>query len=185
MRGRATISETTPLERYGFPQIKIYDFHQDDPTKCTATKLERLRLAQPIHSLHQIPPTAIVLNPTGNKILSIEDRQAIEKDGLVCLDCSWNQAGTVFQKNIRGENRRLPTLLAGNPTNYSVRGRLSTVEALAAALIITGFNERAHQILSVFRWGKTFLTLNEEPLREYAKAFPAEIFEREREFFPE
>ena len=163
----------------------IYDFHQDDPTKCTAAKLERLHLAQPLHSLHQIPRAAIVLNPTANRTLSREDRQMIQEQGLVGLDCSWNLADTALQENIGGENRRLPTLLAGNPTNYSTRGKLSTVEALAAALIITGYNARAENILNVFKWGNTFLTLNREPLREYSEASPAEIFEREREFFPE
>ena len=163
----------------------IYDFHQDDPTKCTAAKLERLHLAQPLHSLGQIPRNAIVLNPTANRTLSRDDQPMIQEHGLVGLDCSWNLADTAFQENIKAENRRLPTLLAGNPTNYSSRGKLSTVEALAAALIITGYNARAENILNVFKWGNTFLTLNREPLREYSEASPAEIFEREREFFPE
>jgi pre-rRNA-processing protein TSR3 len=109
----------------------------------------------------------------------------VQEHGLVGLDCSWNRADATFQEDIRGENRRLPSLLAGNPTNYSCRGKLSTVEALAAALIITGYNERAEQLLNVFKWGKTFLTLNREPLIEYGRASPLEIFEREQEFFPE
>lgn len=144
-----------------------------------------MHLAQPIPNLQRIPRNAIVLNPTATKTLSVEDRQTLENYGLVGLDCSWNLADTVFRKNIRGENRRLATLLAGNPTNYSTRGRLSTAEALAAALIITGFTKRAEEILDAFRWGKTFLTLNDEPLTEYAKASSSEMFQREREFFPE
>jgi pre-rRNA-processing protein TSR3 len=162
----------------------IYDYHQDDPRKCTSAKLEKLRLAEPLYNLKQIPRSAIVLNPVSNRTLSFEDRPQIQTHGLVGLDCSWNQADAVFQENIRGENRRLPTLLAGNPTNYSIRGRLSTVEALAAALIITGFNKRAEQLLEVFNWGETFLTLNREPLREYAETPPDRMLSCEREYFP-
>ncbi len=162
----------------------IFDYHQDDPTKCTAAKLERLHLAEPLRSPRQIPRRAIVLNPVSNTTLSFQDRPTIRNHGLVGLDCSWNLADKIFQTNIGGENRRLPTLLAGNPTNYSSRGRLSTVEALAAALMITGFSESAHCLLDVFKWGKTFLTLNEEPLREYAVTPQEEMVECEREFFP-
>ena len=185
MRRRTTISQNPQLERDHFPRIMIYDLHQDDPTKCTAARLERLRLAQPIHSPRQIPRAAIVLNPTATKTISSEDRAMINDHGLVGLDCSWNTADAVFGENIKGENRRLPTLLAGNPTNYSIRGRLSTAEALAAALLITGYKERAEEILGLFKWGKTFLALNQESLKEYAKASPLEMFDREREFFPE
>jgi pre-rRNA-processing protein TSR3 len=162
----------------------IFDYHQDDPRKCTSTKLEKLRLAEPLHNLRQIPRSAIVLNPVSNRTLSFQDQPSIQKYGLVGLDCSWNKADTVFQDNIKGDNRRLPTLLAGNPTNYSIRGRLTTVEALAAALIITGFDKRGRELLDAFNWGDTFLTLNIEPLREYAQAPEDQMFSREREFFP-
>lgn len=108
----------------------------------------------------------------------------VEQYGLVGLDCSWNASESVFQSMIKGEGRRLPMLLAGNPTNYSARGKLSTVEALAAALIITGFNERAKQLLKIFHWGETFLSLNEDPLKEYSKTLAEDMFLRETEFFP-
>ena len=75
-------------------------------------------------------------------------------------------------------------LLAGNPTNYSIRGRLSTAEALAAALVITGFEKEAQQLLSVFNWGNTFLTLNKEPLETYSRALPGEMSRQEQEYFP-
>lgn len=162
----------------------IYDFHQDDPKKCTSTKLERFNLAKALRSLQQIPRYAIVLNPVSNPTLSFRDRPKVEQYGLVGLDCSWNQSDSVFQSRIKGEGRRLPMLLAGNPTNYSARGKLSTVEALAAALIITGFNERAKQLLKIFNWGETFLSLNEDPLKEYSKTSAEDMFLRESEFFP-
>ncbi len=166
------------------PRILIYDFHQDDPRKCTSAKLQKFHLASELHSLKQIPRSAIVLNPTSSKTLSAEDRELIQKFGLVGLDCSWNPSEDIFDKNIGGENRRLPILLAGNPTNYSSRGRLSTAEALAAALIITGFDREAEHLLEIFSWGHTFLTLNKDPLREYAQTGPDGMSQKEREYFP-
>jgi pre-rRNA-processing protein TSR3 len=90
----------------------------------------------------------------------------------------------LLQNKVKGENRRLPTLLAGNPTNYSIRGRLSTAEALAAALVITGFEKEAERLLAVFNWGNTFLTLNKEPLETYSRTLPAEMSKQEQEYFP-
>lgn len=183
MRRRSTISAN--LEPGGArPRVMIYDYHQDDPKKCTSAKLERFSLANALRSLQQIPRYAIVLNPASSQTLSFLDRPKVEQHGLVGLDCSWNQCEPVFQSVIKGEGRRLPMLLAGNPTNYSARGKLSTVEALAGALIITGFNERAKQLLKIFNWGETFLSLNEDPLKEYSKTTPEDMFLRESEFFP-
>ena len=75
-------------------------------------------------------------------------------------------------------------LLAGNPTNYGIRGRLSTAEALAAALLITGFEREAQSLLAVFNWGNTFLTLNKEPLETYSHTLPADMSKQEQEYFP-
>jgi pre-rRNA-processing protein TSR3 len=162
----------------------IYDYHQDDPKKCTSARLQEFRLARPLHSLRQIPADAIVLNPASNQTLSFQDRSLLLQNGLVGLDCSWNLAETTFEANLRGENRRLPTLLAGNPTNYSARGKLSTAEAIAAALLITGFDAEAKRILKIFKWGETFLSLNKEPLSEYSRTPRDQMFERERDYFP-
>jgi pre-rRNA-processing protein TSR3 len=126
----------------------------------------------------------MVLNPTSSKTLSQEDRESIQRDGLVALDCSWNLSEGVFDRNIPGNNRRLPILLAGNPTNYGIAGRLSTAEALAAALILTGFPQPAGVILSLFKWGETFLSLNHDPLEKYAAAAKSSDLSRlEEEFF--
>jgi pre-rRNA-processing protein TSR3 len=162
----------------------IYDYHQDDPKKCTSARLQEFRLARPLHSLRQIPADAIVLNPASNQTLSFQDRSLLLQNGLVGLDCSWNLAETTFEANLRGENRRLPTLLAGNPTNYSARGKLSTAEAIAAALLITGFDAEARKILKIFKWGETFLSLNKDPLSEYSLTPRDQMFERERDYFP-
>lgn len=165
------------------PKLLVYEFRQDDPKKCTSARLKKSRLVQSLSNMSRIPSSATVLNPMSSKTLSYEDRELIQRNGLVALDCSWNLSEGVFGRNIPGNNRRIPTLLAGNPTNYGIAGRLSTAEALAAALILTGFRQHAQVILSLFRWGETFLSLNQEPLESYAAAKPSEISLLEDEFF--
>jgi rRNA small subunit aminocarboxypropyltransferase len=161
----------------------VYEFHQDDPKKCTAARLRKFNLARRITSLKQVPSSTIVLNPTARQRITSTDRNIIEQHGIVALDCSWNRSDRVFNMNIPGQSRKLPLLLAGNPTNYSVPGKLSTAEAFAAALFITNFEAEARKILSLFSWGETFLTLNMEPLLAYAKAKPEEMAEIEASFF--
>ncbi len=161
----------------------VYDFHQDDPRKCTSAKLQKFHLVYRLSRLGRIPFSAIVLNPASHQTLSSADHPLIHDHGLVGLDCSWNSSEQIFQDRMKGESRRLPTLLAGNPTNYCVPEKLSTAEALAAALIITGFHPEARSILSLFKWGDTFLSLNKEPLKAYANSGPREMFQREAEFF--
>ncbi len=141
-------------------------------------------MIQNLHSLREIPSKAIVLDPTSSKTLSHADRDQIQQNGLVGIDCSWNQSQDIFQRNIPGQNRRLPLLLAGNPTNYGILGRLSTVEALAAALMITGHQQQAKKILALFHWSPTFLKLNKEPIQEYTTALPSEITTIEHAYFP-
>ena len=184
MHRRTTLPADSRLADRQPPRIMVCDFHQDDPRKCTSQKLQRLHLARPIHRLSRIPPRAIVLNPGSDQVLSFQDRTLIMQHGLVGLDCSWNLIDTILQNRTRGEDRRLPILLAGNPTNYASRGRLSTAEALAAALFITGFEREAERILGVFSWGATFLSLNKQPLKDYSNTPPHQMLEREREYFP-
>jgi len=167
--------------------VKVFIFHmkQDDPKKCTSAKLIRLHLAKPVFRLSNIPTKAILLNPAAEQILTRKDRMIVEKEGLVAVDCSWEKADQVFERSFPGINRRLPLLLAGNPTNYATLSKLSSLEALAAALYITGFKAQARRFLSIFKWGSTFSSLNEEPLDEYSKAEDlGKIVELERSFFP-
>jgi pre-rRNA-processing protein TSR3 len=71
---------------------------------------------------------------------------------------------------VRGTSRCLPVLIAGNPVNFGKPTKLTTVEALAAALYIAGLREEADQLLSIFKWGHTFIEINQKRLGDYAKA---------------
>ncbi len=137
----------------------------DDPEKCTAKKLERFDLAT-LHRSSAATPWGIVLDPFAEKALSPADRDL--GDRLVAMDLSWETAEAEHYQ-LDGEHRALPFMLAGNPVNYGRPFRLTTVEAFAGALSILGERDQAEQILSKFRWGQTFLDLNEEPLERYAE----------------
>ncbi|MEM3730500.1 MAG: DUF367 family protein [Candidatus Bathyarchaeia archaeon] len=168
-------------------QIKIVVYHagQCDPKKCTALKLKRHGLVRLTPHIKFLPKRAVVLNPFSEIAFSPADRQRIEKFGLAALDCSWEHAKEVLQKHVRGTSRCLPVLLAGNPVNFGKPSELSTVEALAAALYIVGFKEKAHELLSIFKWGHTFLELNLEKLEAYAQAKDsASVVELQKRFIP-
>ena len=125
-----------------------------------------------------------MLNPFSSETLLPQDRRLLQENGLVAVDCSWEKVQGAFAMRTRGEPRKLPTLLAANPVNYAKKHKLSSVEALAASLIITGFRETAVRLLGLFKWGETFLTLNDQPLQSYSSAnTPAEMLEAEAQFF--
>jgi pre-rRNA-processing protein TSR3 len=166
------------------PRIFTYEMRQDDPTKCTSAKMRKFGIATGI-SRDQIPYNAIVLNPSVEQIILNQDRDTASRFGLVVLDCSWNLAENVFKSRFKGLQRKLPALLAGNPTNYAKLGRLSSVEAVGAALYILDYKAASKQTLSIYKWGPTFLTLNHDPLEEYSEASTVkEILEIEQTYFP-
>ncbi|MDH5459931.1 MAG: DUF367 family protein [Candidatus Bathyarchaeota archaeon] len=151
-------------------KIVVYHAGQCDPKKCTALKLKRHGLVRLVRQIRFLPKRAVVLNPFSKIAFSPADRQRIEDFGLVALDCSWEHAEKVMLKRVRGTSRCLPILIAGNPVNFGKPTKLTTVEALAAALYIAEFKEEAHQLLSIFKWGHTFVELNQERLENYANA---------------
>jgi pre-rRNA-processing protein TSR3 len=111
-----------------------------------------------------------VLNPFSERGFSPADRERMAQFGLAALDCSWEHAQEVVKEHVTGTSRCLPFLVAGNPVNFSKPTKLSTVEALAAALYIAGYKDYALQILSIFKWGHTFMQLNYERLEIYSTA---------------
>jgi pre-rRNA-processing protein TSR3 len=163
--------------------VFVIDYGQDDPAKCTAKKMVRMGLATEVTRKFHAPNTTMVLNPFAGTVLSPLDAGC---KSMLAIDCSWNLAQEVFFRKIGGKHRRLPALLAANPTNYSRLGILSSLEAVAATLFILGEEKDAWEFLNIYKWGPTFSTLNHDPLQEYSKASSEiEIEEIERSFFPQ
>ena len=128
-----------------------------------------MRKAEVVKKMRFIPRGAVVLNPVSEVAFSPADKDSILKSGLVALDCSWKQAEKIFAASRAGAQRSLPYLLAANPINTYIPIKLSTAEALAAALYIIGLQDEADDLLSVFKWGHSFITLNREWLDSYAE----------------
>ena len=72
--------------------------------------------------------------------------------------------------HVKGTSRCLPILIAGNAVNFGKLTKLSTAEAIAAALFITGFQKESEELLSIFTWGHTFFELNAMLLDNYVTA---------------
>lgn len=137
---------------------------QDDPKKCTAAKLVKFGLA---NNVHKTSNKTLVLDPFAEKTLLNKDKKLIRS--VTGIDCSWSLADKTFVKKFSGIRRKLPPLFAGNPVNYSKLNKLTTVEAISAALYILGHQDLSLKMLDKFKWGHTFYELNKELLDEYSK----------------
>ena len=77
-------------------------------------------------------------------------------------------------------------MVAANPVNYGKPFKLSCVEAIAAALVLTNFNEEATTILDNFKWGHVFLELNEQLFDRYSTCSSStEIIATQQEYLIE
>jgi len=141
------------------PRLYCLHFNECDRKKCTALKLERLNLIKIVPKIKGRNLNAIILNPFSNRELSVSDRDIIIRYGLIVVDCSWKRIFNLKKFNFKN-SRALPPLIAANPVNYGKWEKLSSVEALAAALYITNFNACGDLILSKFAWGSEFKTIN-------------------------
>ncbi len=137
---------------------------QDDPKKCTAAKLVKFGLA---NNVHKTSTKTLVLDPFAEKTLLNKDKKLIRS--VTGIDCSWSLADKTFVKKFTGIRRKLPPLFAGNPVNYSKLNKLTTVEAISAALYILGHQDLSLEMLDKFKWGHTFYELNKALLDEYSK----------------
>ncbi len=165
------MENNSDAQKPAFPvRINIYHAAQDDPKKNTALRLKRRGLARIVTKARFLPKRAIVLNPFGEIAFSPADRERLEQFGLAALDCSWEHAQKVMGKHVKGTSRCLPILIAGNPVNYGKLTKLTTAEAIAAALYIAGFKNEAEELLSIFTWGHTFFELNSVLLDNYSLA---------------
>ena len=152
------------------PRIFIYRVPQDDPRKNTAIKMARFGLATLVSSVRALPSGSVLLDPTAREPLTPNDRDAIASRGLSLIDCSWRRAVEVHVRLVgRGLiRRRLPLLIAVNPTHFGKPYILSTIEAAAAALYITGFRDEAINLLRLYKWGPNFIGINQRYLERYA-----------------
>ncbi len=168
------------------PRILVYHAGQCDPRKCTGTRLGRMKKASIVRSFRRIPSGSVVLNPVSKVAFSPSDRNSVLRSGLVALDCSWKRAEEIFAASKAGAQRSLPYLLAANPINTYKPVKLSTAEALAAALYILGLVDEADELLSVFKWGPSFITLNRVWLDAYAGCSnSSEVVQVQREIMSE
>lgn len=166
-------------------KICVYHAGQCDPKKCTTLKLNRHNLVRVVRQVARLPRGAVILNPFSERAFSPADRKRMERRGLAAIDCSWVYANDVLNLFTRGVSRCLPYLIAANPVNYGVPTKLSTVEALASALYIAGYKEKAERLLSIFKWGLGFITLNQKLLESYAQAKDSsEVVELQNKFIP-
>ncbi|MGI0006159.1 MAG: DUF367 family protein [Nitrososphaera sp.] len=163
---------------------QVYMMRQDDPSKCTAAKLAKFHIAEPVRFIRN---DVIVLNPFSHTLLTKND--ASIASSVCAVDCSWEKADDVAKHQrafSAGIGRRLPSMLAANPTNYAKLGKLSSAEALAGALYILGDKTLAAEIMNKFKWGHTFLELNGNLLEDYSNAETQDqMKQEEQEYFPQ
>ncbi|HEX2305003.1 MAG TPA: DUF367 family protein [Nitrososphaeraceae archaeon] len=156
--------------------------NQDDPRKCTALKLIKFGIIIPTRAIQH---NMLVLNPFASEVICKTDKILV--DSVCVIDCSWNKAYPVltnYKYLKKGIPRRVPALLAGNPVNYSMLGRLSSVESLSACYFVLGEKKFAYGLLNKFKWGHTFLELNHDALEEYSAADNRkEVLKIESEYF--
>jgi len=146
-------------------KINLLMFYQDDPKKCTAAKLIKFGLAKKITKSQS---KTVLLHPYSKKTLLHHEKSLFTS--ITGIDCSWTLAEQIFKKDFVGISRKLPPLLAGNPVNYSKINKLTTVEAIAGAAFILGYESLSKTLLEKFNWGHTFFELNQNLLQDYKDA---------------
>ena len=136
--GNIRNSTTSLGEAGGFPRLFTVEFREDDPAKCTSAKMVKFRLARSIRP-NQIGRGSIVLSPFASEIILNSDRTVALSGGIVVIDCSWVNATSTFKRRMNGTHRRLPVLMAGNPTNYSKLNSFELARGYCRCSIHNGF----------------------------------------------
>jgi len=169
-------------------RVRVYVIRagSDDPRKSTGLKLVRKGLAEKVSPGRALPSCTVLLTVFSEEVLSPLDRDLASKCGIAVIDSSWKEDIETIRRLSdawRGPKRILPALVAGNPVNYGRLSLLSSAEAVAAALYIVGYREESLRVLSLFKWGETFLNLNRELLEAYSRASSVEeVLRVQRDF---
>jgi pre-rRNA-processing protein TSR3 len=155
-------------------QLRMWDFAQCDPKRCTGARLVQRKLCQRMN-LKQ-PFRGIVLSPMGTVAVNPTDRSILQSSGLSLIDCSWARLSEIpfSQMNPTSSHHRLlPFLVAANTVNYGKPSKLSCVEAAAATLYICDYKDEAQRLLQEFNWGFEFVRLNYDLLEMYSSCIDA------------
>lgn len=148
-------------------RLALWNLKQCDRKKCTGQQLVNQGVVRTLRLGVRFP--GLVLTPAARRCVSREDTWLLKTRGVALVDCSWNRLTEVpFSQTQGAAPRLLPYLVAANPVNYGKPCKLSCAEALAAVLIICGFRDVGLDVMNRFKWGSTFLELNDGLLDRYS-----------------
>jgi len=175
-------SSTPPPDPFQGLNLRMWDFAQCDPKRCTGARLVRRKILQSMPLKQSF--RGIVLSPNGTTSVSPADTHILETFGLSLIDCSWARLAEIpFSQMKSGHHRLLPFLVAANTVNYGKPSKLSCAEAGAATLYICGKFDACIAVLQEFSWGMEFLKLNRELLDIYAACENSdEVVQRQNEW---
>ena len=143
----------------------MWYFDQCDPKKCSGMILKSRGLLTTLSKSAKF--NGIVLTPNGQKIVSPDDAELVQSQGIAVIDCSWALFDEVKVKCNKANERQLPLCKAANPVNYGKDFKLNCAEAFGGALWLAGFHEQAEQVLDVFKYGPAFFAINEFHFSHY------------------
>ncbi|KAM0752224.1 DUF367-domain-containing protein [Meredithblackwellia eburnea MCA 4105] len=153
--------------------VAMWDFDHCDPKKCSGKKLARLGLMKELRVGQRFQ--GVVMSPKGTQVVCPDDKEVVANAGVAVVECSWARLEEIpFHKIKSPHERLLPYMIAANPVNYGKPYKLTCMEAIAAALYITGHDSHAEELLSKFSWGHSFWEINGPIIQRYQTCTDAE-----------